>query len=103
MVYVCSHIFDDPETAGKYIALIFVLGFIMAPIAISLIFAAIFGFDSSVGNALTFWYWFNPQMCFIIQLYSLCCYGNPDLADLSITLWGGIEASTGIYVGVIIV
>ena len=66
MAYMFSHFFDDPETSGKYMALIFVLGLIFAPIAISLILAAIFGFDSSLSSTISIWYWVNPQMCFII-------------------------------------
>lgn len=100
--YLLTHLFDDPETGNKYIALIFVLGFFIGPIAISMIFAAIFGFDSSVGDTVAIWFWFDPTLCFILQLYTLCCVGKPDLKDLRIKLFSSIEVTTGLYVGVIL-
>lgn len=102
LCYLFSHIFDDPETGGKYIALIFTLGLFFGPIAVSLIFAAIFGFDSSIGNALAPWYFIDPTLTFVIQLYGLCCHGKPNLDDLSIKLFGTIETTTGLYIGVIL-
>lgn len=101
MCYICTHIFDDPDTSFKYIAIIFSLVFLIAPISVSLIFAAIFGFDSSVGSALSIWYFVDPQLCFVIQLFSLCTYGNPDLANFQIKLFGSVELTTGLYCGVI--
>jgi len=62
--YLCAHLFDNPDTGTKYIALICVLGLIFGPVAISLIFAAIFGFSSSVGNAISVWYFINPTLSF---------------------------------------
>ena len=82
IVYAISHAFDNPETGRTYVALIFVLGLLFLPIALSLIAAAIFGFDNSVGNAITVWYWVNPQICFCVQVYTLCSNGKPELDDL---------------------
>ena len=62
--YLCAHLFDNPDTGTKYIALIAVLGLIFCPIAISMIFAAIFGFSDSVINAISFWYFINPTLSF---------------------------------------
>jgi len=101
-VYCFMHLFDNPDTALKYVALIFFLVLLLIPIALSMIFAAIFGFSDSVGAALGFWYWIDPQVCFVIQLYTLCCLGKPDLDDFKITLSGGVEPTTGLYCGVIL-
>lgn len=100
MTYCFTHIFDDPDTGIKYMALIFVLGLLFCPIAVSLIFAAIFGFDSSVASAISIWYFIDPTLCFAIQLYGICCSGKPDLADLSIKIFGSIEPTLGLYIGV---
>ena len=100
--YVFTHIFDDPDTGTKYMAMIYTLGMLFCPIAISMIFAAIFGFDSSVANCISPWYFIDPIMTFAIQLYSICCTGKPDLDDLSIKLFGSIEPNLGIYCGVML-
>jgi len=100
--YVFSHIFDDPETSGKYMALIFTLGMLFGPIAISMIFAAIIGFDNSVSNALSVWYFIDPIVTFVIQLYTICCTGKPDLADFKINIFETIEPTTGLYCAVMI-
>lgn len=60
IVYTTAHMFDDPETGTKYIALIFFLGLLLIPISLSMIFAAIFGFSSSLSSALSIWYFINP-------------------------------------------
>ena len=64
--YVFTHIFDDPDTGTKYMAMIYTLGLLFCPIAISMIFAAIFGFDSSVANCISPWYFIDPIMTFAI-------------------------------------
>mmetsp|Transcript_4750 Transcript_4750/g.5791 ORF Transcript_4750/g.5791 Transcript_4750/m.5791 type:complete len:214 (-) Transcript_4750:197-838(-) len=101
MVYGFCHIFSDPETATKYMGLIFFLVLLLIPIAISLAFAAIFGFDSSISSALSVWYWVNPQICFILQLYTLCCYEKSSLDEFSFKLFGEIESTTSLYIGII--
>ena len=35
LAYAFSHLFSNPETGGKYLAIIFFLGFLFGPIAIS--------------------------------------------------------------------
>ena len=100
--YVFTHVFDDPETSGKYMALLFTFGLLFGPIAISLIFAAIFGFDSSVSNALSMWYFVDPVVCFVLQLFALCCHDKPDLDDFKINIFKTIEPTTGLYVGVML-
>ena len=83
-------------------ALIYMLGMLVCPLALSSIFAAIFGFDSSFSKTVSPWYFIDPIMTFAIELYSICCRGKPDLDDLSIKIFGTIETSTGLYCGVII-
>ena len=100
--YCFTHIFDDPDTGTKYMALIYTLGLLVCPLALSSIFGAIFGFDSSFSNAISPWYFIDPIMTFAIELYSICCRGKPDLDDFSIKIFGSIETSTGLYSGVII-
>ena len=100
--YCFTHIFDDPDTGTKYMALIYSLGLLFGPIAISMIFAAIFGFDSSVSNAISPWYFIDPILTFAIQLYGICCRGKPDLDDFSIKIFGSLEPSLGLYCAVIL-
>ena len=100
-VYAFTHLFDDPETGVKYLALIFFLGLLLIPIALSCIFAAMFGFDNSIAKAISIWYWINPQCCFVIQLYALCCKGKSDLDQFAIKIFGTIEPTTGLYIGII--
>ena len=100
--YVFSHVFDDPETSGKYMALIFVLGMLFGPIAISMIFAAIFGFDDSVSSAISIWYFIDPIVTFVLQLFTICCTGKPDLDSYKINIFKTIEPTTGLYCGVMI-
>ena len=64
LTYTFAHIFSDPNTGMKYMALIFMLGLAFGPIAISLIFSGIIGFSHTIGNALSFWYFANPILCF---------------------------------------
>ena len=100
LTYVFTHIFDDPETGTKYIAMIYLLGLLFGPIAVSLGFAAIFGFDSSVSNAVSIWYFIDPVLTFVIQLYTICCTGKPELDDLSIKIFDSIEPTLGLYCGI---
>ena len=100
--YIFTHIFDNPDTAGKYTALIFTFGLLIGPIAISMIAAAIFGFDDSVSNAISIWYFIDPLLCFVLQLFALCCVDKPYLEDFKINIFKTIEPSTGLYCGVII-
>ena len=83
-------------------ALVFTFGLLMGPIAISLIFAAIFGFDSSVSNVISTWYFIDPILCFVLQLFSLCCVDKPYLEDFKLNIFETIEPSMGLYCGVII-
>jgi len=66
MSYIFSHLFSNPDTANKYLALLFLLGLLIGPIAISLIFSAIFGWDQTIGNSLSIWYFIDPILCFIL-------------------------------------
>ena len=100
--YIFTHIFDDPETGSKYIALIYLLGLLFGPIAVSMGFAAIFGFDSSVSNAISVWYFIDPVMTFVIQLFTICCAGKPELEDFSIKIFVTIEPTLGLYCGIMI-
>jgi hypothetical protein len=100
VTYLLCHLFDDPETGGKYLAMIFLLGMLFGPIALSTIAAAIFGFDSSFSDTISIWYFIDPTLCFGLQLYTLCCIDKPDLVDLRLNLFGDIEPTTGLYCGV---
>lgn len=102
LTYTLAHLFSDPETGQKYLGLCFLLCFLLGPIAISLIGAAIFGFDSSLSGALSFWFYIDPIVCFTLQLYNLCCAEKSVMEDLTIKLNGGkTEITTGLYLGVI--
>ena len=80
--------------------MIYLLGLLFGPIAVSLGFAAIFGFDSSVSNAVSIWYFIDPVLTFVIQLYTICCTGKPELDDLSIKIFDSIEPTLGLYCGI---
>lgn len=67
--YIFTHIFDDPDTGTKYMALIYVLGLFIGPIALSMILAAIIGFDSSLSNCISPWYFIDPVITFAMTLF----------------------------------
>ena len=82
-------------------ARIFVWGFLLGPIAISMILAAIFGFESSVENCISPWYFLDPIVTFAIQLFSICSHEKPDLDMFGFKIFGSIEPTFGLYCGVI--
>ena len=100
LAYAFSHIFSNPDTGGKYLAIIFLLGFLFGPIAISLILAAIIGFESSVSNTLSFWYFVDPTLCFMTQLYNLCVADKSFMENWQIKIFTTITPTTGLYCGV---
>ena len=79
MCYILAHIFSEAETGQKYLGVLILVGFLVGPIVLSLIFAAILGFEHSISGALSVWYYIDPVVAFILTLYNQCCIGKPDL------------------------
>ena len=101
LAYVLSHIFDNPDTASKYMTLIFLLGFVMLPVAISMIFASFFGWEETIVDALSIWYFIDPIILFTAQLFLICCKGKPYLDDFEFEVFG-IKPTTGLYCALMI-
>ena len=74
--YLFSHIFSNPDTGVKYIALIYSLGLFIGPIVITSVIAAFAEKESSFTDGFTFWYFFSPLMTFSIITQNICYSGD---------------------------
>lgn len=101
MVYAFAHMFSNPDTTLQYMGLIFFLVLLLIPIGLSLMIAAIIGFNTSIAETLSIWYWINPQICFCIQLFTICCYEKPSLDKYEFKLFGTVQPTTDLYLGMI--
>lgn len=70
--YCFHHLFDDPETAIRYVGLIYLGGCLLLPTGVSLGIAAIFNFESSWVQSLSVWFVIDPLLTFALTTYNFC-------------------------------
>ena len=80
LTYLMTKLFDNPETGMKYISTISSLALLMAPIAISFLFAAIFHENpNTLSTIFGIFYCVNPMTSLLIQTFFYCSQGKEGL------------------------
>ena len=70
LAYLFHHLFDDPETSARYIALVFLLGFLAGPGILATLVAAAFQFEGSWAASLTVIFCCDPLYTFGLTTYN---------------------------------
>ena len=98
--YLFSHLFSNPDTAVKYISLIYSLGLFFGPLIVTSIIAGIIGEDQSFQDGFSFWFFFSPLCTFWLVTQNVCYRGTEDLEDKPFEVSGGRVADMPLAVGV---
>ena len=62
--YLFTHLFSNPETAVKYLSLVYSLGLFIGPLIVTSIIAGIIGEKRSFVDGFSFWFFFSPLCTF---------------------------------------
>ena len=104
LVYLLSHIFAGPDTGGKALTGILSGGFLMLPLLLASLLGGFIAddFGKFFANAASPFYFFDPFITGPAQLYLTCIDGNKYVDFPSFKLFGSLEATYGLYIGVMI-
>lgn len=89
--YLFTHIFSDPDTAIKYLSMIFIFGLFIGPVILSMIITGASGGDiQAYQDSFSFWFFFSPLCTFLVITQNLCYEGNESLEQNSFKVGGTI-------------
>jgi len=99
--YLFTHIFSDPDTAVKYLSMVFIFGLFIGPVILSVIITGASGGDmQAYQDSFSFWFFFSPLCTFLVITQNLCYEGN-ELLEKNFFKVGGTIVDLPMTIGVL--
>ena len=97
--YFFSHVFSDPQTGIKYIALVYSVGLLIGPLVATTLIAPLIGEGKGTWRvSMNFFYFVSPLFTFWLTAMNLCFKGSAELRPFEVAggYVPGLEGGVGV-------